>query len=122
MPKSLIRKSKNNIFGLCQQLQKMSGDIKELPEFISGAGEVKDFDFIQLLKTDKGFIYEVRLKGCDEANHFEVFSRKVSEGYIPNVGPTGEFAVRYPKSNEFGKSAYTVYTIDRAKEILETFK
>ena len=84
--------------------------MKELKEYFSGRGQVKGYVFNQIRKTDWGFIYEV--KGSD-ISHYEVFKRKENTMYD---------CVSYPTDKAFGLWAWTCDSVDRASEILETFK
>ena len=84
--------------------------MKELKEYFSGRGQVKGYVFNQIRKTEWGFIYEV--KGKDTI-HYEVFKRKENTMYD---------CVSYPTDKAFGLWAWTCDSVDRASEILETFK
>ena len=84
--------------------------MKELKEYFSGRGEVKNYVFNQIKATKWGFIYEV--KG-DNTKHYEVFKRKENKLYD---------CVSYPTSKGFGLWAWTCGSLERAETILETFK
>lgn len=70
--------------------------IKELKKDFTGIGEVRDFNFKQLKKTKKGYIYQVNFS--NECLWYEVFARKINDRYN---------TVTYPKSGSFGRYAWT---------------
>ena len=84
--------------------------MKELKEYFSGRGQVKGYVFNQIRKTNWGFIYEV--KGNDII-HYEVFKRKENTMYD---------CISYPTDKAFGLWAWTCDSVERASEMLETFK
>ena len=83
----------------------MTGKIKELPLEFDGKGEVSEYRFRQLKKTDKAYMYE---KTCDEGStSYEVFKRKINRRFQ---------SVSYPKSNSFGLWAWDIRDYERALE------
>jgi len=72
---------------------------KELQKEFIGRGEVRNFHFTQILKTDAGYIYEV--KTPDLCSHYEVFQRKVNSQYN---------TITYPQSPSFSIYAWTFYS------------
>lgn len=84
-------------------------DVKELKEEFDGVGEVSGFHFIQKMKNDYAYLYEVHNPNVVEP-HYEVFERRVNTMYD---------CVSYPKSNAFGVWAWCIVSYDRA---LEKFK
>ncbi|MFK8059098.1 MAG: hypothetical protein AB8B78_03310 [Polaribacter sp.] len=84
--------------------------MKELKEYFSGRGQVKGYVFNQISKNNYGFIYEV--KGIDTI-HYEVFKRKENTMYD---------CISYPTNKAFGLWAWTCDNLERANEILESFK
>lgn len=77
--------------------------IKELPERFTGTGEVKGYEFTQICKTNRGFCYEVSLKG--RITHFEVFLRKINKRFG---------CESYPTAKAFGIWAWTIKSKDKA--------
>ena len=84
--------------------------MKELKEYFSGKGQVKGYVFNQISKTKLGFIYEV--KGKDSI-HYEIFKRRENAMYD---------CISYPTDKAFGLWAWTCDNLERAEEILESFK
>lgn len=84
--------------------------MRELKEDFIGKGEVKGFEFTQLKKTEKGYIYSVN-KG--ESIHFEVFKHKYNKRFD---------CISYPKTRSFGVWAWTVGTFEDACVILNSFE
>jgi hypothetical protein len=76
---------------------------KELPLEFRGTGEVRGFTFVQVEKSDKGYIYEVLDSG---RLHYEVFRRKVNQ-----FG-----GVSYPKAKSFGLWAWSTRSLEKALE------
>ena len=78
--------------------------MKELKEYFSGRGQVKDYVFNQIRRTKFAFVYEVRGK---DTIHHEVFKRVENEMY-DNVS--------YPTDKAFGVWAWTCISLERANE------
>jgi hypothetical protein len=77
-------------------------NIKPLPTQFSGTGEVRGYEFAQICKTDRGFLYEVRLDGI--ITHYEVFELKINNRFMCESYPTskafGIWAWTYRKKND----------------------
>lgn len=89
-------------------------------EFI-GKGDVSGFKFKQLANNNFGYLYEV-LDG--EAYHYEVFKIKITPvclDFKNRVYSDTEFKEVYPKSKEFGITAWTYRDVIVANEKLESF-
>ena len=71
---------------------------------ITGKGEVKGFNFKQVTKTPKAYIYEISHPQIDKVQ-YEVFKRKT---YKPDNREV------YPSSKSFGKWAWSVRSYDEA--------
>ena len=84
--------------------------MKQLREDFKGIGEVRGFEFTQLKRTEKGYVYAVN-KG--NSIHFEVFKHKENKRYE---------CVSYPRTKSFGVWAWTTGTLERACEILNSFE
>ncbi len=82
--------------------------IKELPIEFIGKGEVRGFRFLQLMRGQKMFLYEVYFDGL---THFEVF-----EYHICFTPKTKEPYEGYPKANSFGVWAWTYRNFEKAVE------
>lgn len=81
--------------------------MKELELEFKGSGEVSNFVFKQLKASTSAYVYEIG----DENNkrHYECFERKEqqnSEMVMQGIKILRIAKVIYPKSNEFGKSAW----------------
>ena len=76
--------------------------IKPLPTQFPGRGEVKGYDFTQISKTDKVFLYEVSQSGT---KHYEVFKKKLNHRFA---------CVSYPTSKAFGIWAWTRMSLKSA--------
>lgn len=85
--------------------------MKELEKEFIGRGEVKGFKFKQLEATPYGYIYEVSSDG--ENPYYEVFKRKENTQFD---------CISYPRSSSFGKWAWSVATIEKAKNYLTIFE
>jgi len=87
--------------------------------------------FKQVFSNSYGYVYSVTfpclenpLEHKKQPNHFEVFARKIGDGFDfeTKVIDKDNQHVRYPKDNDFGIWAFTVFTLERAKEILKRFE
>lgn len=76
----------------------MKNKIKKLPIEFIGKGEVKGFNFRQLVRGQKACLYEVNTQ-C--SNHFEVF--KIRVFHLPKSTDLYE---SYPKANSFAVWAW----------------
>ena len=82
--------------------------------FIEGKGEVRGFVFEQIAKSNFGYVYKV---DTSERVHYEVFLLRTTPVCIDFETRTyseTELAVRYPRSNDFGKWAWTYTDKDSA--------
>jgi len=77
--------------------------IKPLPKKFAGRGEVSGYEFSLVSKTNRGFLYEVRLDGT--VTHYEVFLRKINKRFG---------CESYPTSKAFGISAWTYNSKEKA--------
>lgn len=82
--------------------------MRPLPKEFKGRGEVKGYTFRQVVKEPHGYIYEV-----DGGKRYEVFKHKENTRF--NL-------VRYPRSQHFGKWAYTTPSFKRAMELLKKWE
>lgn len=82
-------------------------EVRELPLAFVGKGEVKGFEFRQIEKCDRGYLYEVTQPESGYT-YFEVFKRRVNDRFG---------VVSYPLSASFGRWAWTTPSRDRAYEI-----
>jgi hypothetical protein len=80
--------------------------MKELPIEFTGKGEVRDFRFRQLKRTENAYLYEVT---TETGIHYEVFEHRVNSMYG---------TVTYPGSKSFGVWAYCIRDLQRAKQRL----
>lgn len=85
--------------------------IKELKNTYYGVGEIKGYELKQLVKSEKGYIYE-KTHVETGSTTFEVFKRKENKYYN---------CISYPSSKSFGLWAWEVQTLERAKEKFNTF-
>ncbi len=79
-------------------------NMKELKEYFSGRGQVKDYVFNQISKTKHAFLYEVK---NNDAIHYEVFKRKENKLYE---------CISYPTDKAFGIWAWTCMSLERAED------
>lgn len=95
--------------------------IKLEQEFV-GSGEVSGMVFTQLLRSLKGFLYQVENEG---SIHYEVFRKKKSPVCIDfekRLYSETEFKETYPRSTAFGDWAWTIKNKDRAVEVFNELK
>jgi hypothetical protein len=69
--------------------------MKELQIEFIGRGEVKGFNFTQIKKSDKAYIYKV---DCNGFEHYEVFKHRENKHFN---------CISYPKTASFGLWAWT---------------
>ena len=81
--------------------------MKELPIHFNGKGQVREYIFTQISKTDWGFIYEVEHGGH---RHYEVFKKRLNHRFG---------TVSYPRDKGFGVWAWTCMSLDDAEKRLE---
>ena len=95
--------------------------IKDLENEFIGTSDVKDFKFTKLDSTDKGFLYSV---DPGEGNiHYEVFVKKlvpICIDFENRVYSDTDFKCVYPKSEDFGKWAFTYSDYGKAVEKLKS--
>jgi hypothetical protein len=94
--------------------------MKELELEFNGSGEVSNFVFKQLKASTCAYVYEIG----DENNkqHYECFERKEqqeSETVLQGIKILRIAKVIYPKSNEFGKSAWCFKDFSKAQNRFE---
>jgi hypothetical protein len=82
-------------------------EVEKIPRALAkqffGRGEVRGFSFTQLAENDHAYLYEVE-EPCG-AIHYEVFQKKIDDRFN---------TMMYPKSNSFGKWAFSLQTLDLA--------
>ncbi len=86
----------------------MSEGIKRLPKDFIGKGEVKGFQFHQLLRGHKSCLYKVVTQHGN--SHYETFEIRVFK--TPKTQMTYE---AYPKANSFGVWAWTYLDYNKVK-------
>lgn len=92
-------------------------NITKLEDKIKGTSEVKGFIFEKALELDNVYIYK---KLDDETNQFydyEVFIKKITPIYIDfdnKIFSETEFKEMYPKSSQFGLTAFSYKSYDDA--------
>lgn len=84
--------------------------MKQLEKEFTGRGQVKDFEFKQMIETNLGFIYEVN---TGVSKYYEVFKRKENTLYN---------CISYPSNKAFGIWAWTCFDLGKAAARLESFK
>jgi len=92
--------------------------IEELRESFDGRAESRGFKFLQMDKTDTGYIYRVN---SGTKPHYEIFERRTAkkiESFNPTTLSETERREIYPNRNVFGKSAWTTGNYERAQDIL----
>ena len=95
-------------------------NLKLLEKEFTGIGEVKGFNFTQVYSSEFAYIYKVE----GDSTNYEVFERKntpVGIDFKNHIYSKTEFSETYPKSNSFGKWAWTFKNMydagDKAEEI-----
>lgn len=83
--------------------------IKQLHEQFSGTGEVRDYEFGLVCKTNRGFCYKVTIDGITV--HYEVFRRKINKRFA---------CESYPTSKAFGIWAWTYRCLTKALKKLNS--
>ena len=81
--------------------------MKELEKSFIGKGEVRGFEFTQIKKNEKAFIYRV---DTGDSTHYEVFKRKINRMYN---------CESYPRSKSFGLWAWSKDSLKKANELFE---
>jgi hypothetical protein len=85
--------------------------MRKLKEQFIGIGEVKGFDFFQLNRTENAAFYKV------ENSYYEIFIIKTQKEQKKNINGSEVFFKPkeiYPRSNQFGISAWTIHNYDKA--------
>ena len=93
-------------------------NIQKLENTFTGKGEVKDFNFVQLDFLKDIYIYKV-------GNHFEVFKAKIVPICIDfenRIYSETDFKHVYPKSKDFGVTAWTYKELKSAKKMFNYLK
>jgi hypothetical protein len=97
-----------------KDLERFQNKIKyrELPRDFEGKGEVSAYNFKQVFKNDKWYIYHLTREG--KVSHFEVFKRqeRLAGGYAL------ENYIAYPRSKAFGLWAWTTKTLEEANQLI----
>lgn len=81
--------------------------MKDLPIKFTGKGEVRGYEFTQIHKTDKAFMYEVDGSGT---TYWEVFKKVVNKRFN---------TITYPSSKGFGIYAWTYSNLEQATKKYE---
>ena len=84
--------------------------MKELNKDFIGRGEVKGFQFEQVMKHPLFYVYRVTINYENKAQHYELFKRKINTYYNQES---------YPSSKSFGVWAWTLPTLERVKESIK---
>ena len=92
-------------------------NIECLPSEFTGKGEVSGFRFNKIDESDSHYIYEVN---TGTSIHYEVIKRLITEKMVSienRVYSETDFKEYYPKSNGFGRTAWSTTSLSRAREI-----
>lgn len=84
--------------------------MKQLKNEFTGIGQVKGFKFTKINSTDCGFLYEIN---TGDTKYYEVFRKLVNRRFN---------TISYPTNKAFGIWAFTTPCLNRANEILNSFK
>ena len=79
-------------------------NLRNIPQYFEGKGEVKGFAFTQIKKCENAYLFQV--KTPFNTTHYEVFKHKINKQY-GNVS--------YPKSKSFGVWAWCCNTLEQAE-------
>jgi hypothetical protein len=96
--------------------------IRKLDKSFTGTGEVSGYLFEQIKESDDAYIYKV---SNENEEHYEVFLKKtvpVCIDFENRVYSDTESKEIYPKSKDWGKSAWTTNTLENATYRLENMK
>lgn len=90
--------------------------MKELEKQFDGSGDCAGFKMVQLLHTDKAYLYET----VDEFGviSYEVFERRESKDATfvrDGIEIIAEAKVKYPKTQDFGNWAFCFRDLEKAK-------
>lgn len=89
--------------------------IEKLKKEFVGVGEVKGFKFKQVHESNMYYIYEVN---TGESIHYELFEKRntpVCLDFQNKIFSKDEYKETYPRSNYFGKIAWTQTSLEKAK-------
>lgn len=92
-------------------------NVTKLEDKITGTGEVKGFIFKKMLELDNVYIYKKLDDETDKFCDYEVFAKKITPIYIDfdnKIFSETEFKEMYPKSSQFGLSAFSYKTYEEA--------
>lgn len=95
--------------------------ILPIPEFFEGIGEVKGFTYARVFEDENYYIYEVNSENLTP--HYEVIRRKAQPALIDFDTRTyseTEYKETYPRSTRFGIDAWSLPTLERAREKINT--
>lgn len=96
----------------------METTLKKVPPFFEGKGEVEGYSFKNVFESKNWYIYEVK---TESKTHFEVFKKRFTKICIDFEKKIFSDDLReiYPNSKQFGFTAWTAGTLERAKEIMQ---
>jgi len=89
-------------------------NIELLPEKFTGKGEVANMLFSLHSSNEFYTIYKVE---CNNSTHYELFKNIYTAkclDFAKRIYSEKEFKQKYPKSNDFGKTAWTFRNLDIA--------
>jgi hypothetical protein len=95
----------------------------ELETEFQGKGQMSNFHFRQIEKTQFGYIYELTTEFGKP--HYEVFERreqKEMDTEIQGQKVHYDFKIVYPSNNAFGDWAFACKQLEKAKEYLSLFE
>ena len=94
-----------------------------LPMAFIGIGSVRGFEFVKLESQEGVFMYEVHDPFGNI--HFEVFKAKLTPvciDYQKRLYSETDFKYRYPKDDDFGKTAWTYKEKSKAIRVFTELK
>lgn len=89
-------------------------NIRKLENTFVGTGEVADFIFHKTDESQEAYLFTVR---NGSTRHYEVFEKKIVPlclDFQAKIFSETDFKEIYPKSNDFGKWAYTFKNLQQA--------
>lgn len=95
----------------------MENNLKKVPQFFEGKGEVLGFTYKKVFEEKNWYIYEVKTEGLI---HYEVFKKRTTRICIDFKEKKYSEDRReiYPNSNQFGFTAWSAGNLESAKEII----
>ena len=99
-------------------------NLQKLPKKFTGKGEVKNFEFEQVLCENGMYIYRVTQKSA-KTPHYEAFKANevpICIDFENRVYSDTDFKEVYPKSKDFGVTAWSANSLENAKKRIDNVR